>query len=809
MDVSAWWSSLVEIERRVVWINCLLLEGRHFEGAAYGKEKFYCTTLQLHEKLLRAVPLSLVKAPAVHLLETLRELHCAFNYDAPETPMTSRLTLPMSGLREVYWKYTKGEELDFSHLTALRSLSCSSLYKLNRLEIEGCKMLEFCSLTHCGLISFDSRPFAHLTSLTLRGNPLRYWHYSEANAAKISQLDLSATELQSLELRNFPKLRYLRLSYMRCLTELVTGELKLLDADGRSVLKSIREKIALYQQLQTWWEGLAAGLRQILLMNARLSLGVHVLSASYHSIQKEYYDRVGGVVKNTQDLMSELGSFMPLLYCTHLNLHSDNPTHAPLIASLDFLQPLMSHLKTLDLSHCAVQEIVFKNLPNLEAFAARNCPNLREIYIHACPKLKSISLNGYSTNASTLPRAKVIRLEQCPALEELDASNQAMRYFYLFDCPKLHTLLLRGNNIEALTAAHLPASLRRLDIASNKILQLPLINCPQLEKLDCSFNPITSIELSHATRQSLQTLVCDYTEQTYLGLSNCTALESLSVNNNSQLHTIQFQNCNNLHTLSTNQCPKLTEIDNLHHTKIDHIQSSKLNIQLNRNRLEIENAEKGSKHSGWLRSLDNIERLAISYNLALLTGEYAPPQSATEKIQVSADKLRQLENYDSDSPPTLPLISSREAYFYPLQRNNTTLLLQTLDRVLPFFPNLQQLYIAQQSQLRFLSGIENCPELQELHASLCALQSLSGIEFCPKITRLSIDACRVADLRPLAALPLLEYLDISATPVRSLRPLHALKNLRQLICNDCDGISDEEIAAFQQARPQCLIANFW
>lgn len=807
MDIAQWWSSLHDLERQVVWINYRLEEGGHFSTKAYSDNQFQKTTLELHTLLLKGVALPLSQPPTLPQLWRMQEFHCVFSYDKRDEPAieTARMTLPMQEMRRIYWSDVQSTNVDFTHLSELRSLSCSGLYRLQTLRIERCRKLEFCSLTQCRLESFDSSPFPQLSSLTLRGNPLREWTYSEHYTGLYS-LDLAATELQRLDLRLFRKLQYLEVSHMRCLMELQIDleDMKALEGRAREQVRAVQEKIARYGQLQDWWRALLPAQRELLVLNARLSLGVHYLNTSNDTIQREFRERMKSDTADARGVLQQMGGFMPLLHCTHLNLHSEEQKHAPILSSLEFIRPLMPHLQTIDLSGCSLEEIDWENLPELRRVHAHNCQRLRSLSIRRCARLEWLRLD----NRLPYPEQRVERLhlEHCPALTEVNASNQDLHTFSIVDCPKLEILKLSGNSFTDFAPEALPSAIKHLDIGFNKLQRIPPLACTGLEVLLCQHNLFKELSFSPNVCASLRELDCNsnvFLET--LDLSGCAKLEKLHLSFMTRLHTLTLTGCRQLRELNLMTSLMLRQAIDLNETAVSPEKAIKIEQLVEKNRRNIEKDSEDTNHRNWFMPLGRGERYAVLYMLGVLRGILPTPISATQKLKATEKDLPEIAIKTTGIFATVALIDCEKAFFFaPLSPD---LHLNSISRITPFFPRLTRLHISQQSQLKNLNGISACTHLEHLSVSLSAVEDISDVSNCPKLTRLTIDDCPLVDIQPLATLANLEYLDVSATRVRSLQPLHRLKNLRQLICADCDELSSEEIRRFKQAQPQCLVLN--
>ena len=214
----------------------------------------------------------------------------------------------------------------------------------------------------------------------------------------------------------------------------------------------------------------------------------------------------------------ELSDLRHLLYLEELSLTNRQ------ITDLSFLEG-MTHLKTLDLSGCAISAdlSILKTLPALENLSMQSC---------------SISSLAF--------------LEGAPSLKKLDLSSNAIgNVSVLSSTPTLQSLDLRDNAVSDLTPLSGLTELTELDLAENVLTTIsPLASCSKLGTLDVSENKLTDI----AAVQNLTALTSFRAEKNQIAdcapLAVCTQLRTLDISNN------QIQDITMLSGLS-----KMTEFD--------------------------------------------------------------------------------------------------------------------------------------------------------------------------------------------------------------------------------------------------------
>ena len=103
-----------------------------------------------------------------------------------------------------------------------------------------------------------------------------------------------------------------------------------------------------------------------------------------------------------------------------------------------------------------------------------------------------------------------------------------------------------------------------------------------------------------------------------------------------------------------------------------------------------------------------------------------------------------------------------------------------------------------------LAPVAALSNLQKLDIGLTHLNDLSPLAHLTTLGEIFLDETQVTDLSPLAGLTNLKCLDVRVTPVSDISPLRSLTNLESLDLRNTQ-ITDEQVAALQQALPNCKI----
>ncbi|CAG8526011.1 24633_t:CDS:2 [Racocetra persica] len=131
--------------------------------------------------------------------------------------------------------------------------------------------------------------------------------------------------------------------------------------------------------------------------------------------------------------------------------------------------------------------------------------------------------NLRSLDCSNNQLTKLI-IKDCPNLKYLDASNNEIKRTFLLNS-NLETVFLNNNKLTSFDASILSGSIKKLDLTANKIKNLFLNGCKNLETLNCGINEITNLDLR--SLDSLKRLYCYDNSLSKLQLKYLSNLEEL------------------------------------------------------------------------------------------------------------------------------------------------------------------------------------------------------------------------------------------------------------------------------------------
>ena len=108
-----------------------------------------------------------------------------------------------------------------------------------------------------------------------------------------------------------------------------------------------------------------------------------------------------------------------------------------------------------------------------------------------------------------------------------------------------------------------------------------------------------------------------------------------------------------------------------------------------------------------------------------------------------------------------------------------------------------------------LTNVDFCagmPELEVLVVAMNPVSDISALAQCPKLEYAEIFETSVSDLSPLAELKNLRHLNIcNCRNLTDISPLYGLTELERLWIGNMTPISADQVAAMQQAAPECEI----
>jgi len=133
-------------------------------------------------------------------------------------------------------------------------------------------------------------------------------------------------------------------------------------------------------------------------------------------------------------------------------------------------------------------------------------------------------------------------IEHFYALERLDCSINELTDLEVSDCTALTDLDCSGNQLSSLDVRGCTA-LADLHCSSNQLSSLDVRGCTALTNFYCSSNKLSSLDVSGCT--TLTMLDCTYNYLSSLDVSGCTSLTDLYCSNN-QLSSLNVNNCTEL-----------------------------------------------------------------------------------------------------------------------------------------------------------------------------------------------------------------------------------------------------------------------
>ncbi|UTC57913.1 leucine-rich repeat domain-containing protein [Treponema sp. OMZ 305] len=218
--------------------------------------------------------------------------------------------------------------------------------------------------------------------------------------------------------------------------------------------------------------------------------------------------------------------------------------------------PDSPYLQKLDISVTKNESFNLSRYPNLEELSLR-CKT--SVDLSGNPKLRIVQLSG-ATNDT-------LNLLQNPHLEQLSIYGEQLHSLNLLQNPRLEQLSIHGKQLHSLILPQL-SHLKYLDISGCTLLTaLDTSAMPKLEKLDCSRNSLTSLDVSN--NLFLHNLYC---------ASNANedgegGIKTLILGN---LPELKILNCrrNNLNVLDIEGCPHL-EILNCSYNNLQTLDVSK------------------------------------------------------------------------------------------------------------------------------------------------------------------------------------------------------------------------------------------
>ena len=224
------------------------------------------------------------------------------------------------------------------------------------------------------------------------------------------------------------------------------------------------------------------------------------------------------------------------------NLHSLDVTHN---GNLQQLYCFGNGMQSLDISknpnlfwlNCSGNQIPELDFSSNSAIEHVECAGNRLMALDLANKQKLKFLICSSNGTSATEKMHTLRLENCPALEQVDCEYNAI--------PSL--------DVAAST------ELWELYCSNNQLPSLDLTTNVKLRHLRCDANKIPSLDLSH--QPVLETLWCRGNAMSLLNLTGCASLNLIYADNN-QFERMDLTDCGGaLRTLWLHSNPKLSMID--------------------------------------------------------------------------------------------------------------------------------------------------------------------------------------------------------------------------------------------------------
>ena len=193
---------------------------------------------------------------------------------------------------------------------------------------------------------------------------------------------------------------------------------------------------------------------------------------------------------------------------------------------------------------------MFLKLKNTQDYLANNLTYLDELNQNDDQRsiLTNITYIHYECNKAT----SLEWLKYFPNLTELTCSNNKLdsaSLKYLEHVPKLEELIICYNNIDDLSNLRFVPNLVSLKCYRNKIKILSSVDIvlPNLQKLECSYNELTHIDVSQYSL--LKRLICEGNYLTIIDAQNMPILEELRCSFN-KLIILNITKCKKLKILS-------------------------------------------------------------------------------------------------------------------------------------------------------------------------------------------------------------------------------------------------------------------
>ncbi|MBE6969775.1 MAG: leucine-rich repeat domain-containing protein [Ruminococcaceae bacterium] len=140
--------------------------------------------------------------------------------------------------------------------------------------------------------------------------------------------------------------------------------------------------------------------------------------------------------------------------------------------------------------------------------------------------------------------------------------------------------------------------------------------------------------------------------------------------------------------------------------------------------------------------------------------------------------------------------------------NTSMISSEYLDQQLRYFPDIIALDVGHGGyRINDLSFLRHVPKLQILIAAMCNVTDVTPVGELEDLVFVELFMNPIQDFSPLAKLQNMKDLNISHTQVTDLSPFYECSALERLWLISTSPLSDEEVEAFAERKPDCQIAR--
>ena len=257
----------------------------------------------------------------------------------------------------------------------------------------------------------------------------------------------------------------------------------------------------------------------------------------------------------------------------------------------------------------------------------------------------------------------------------------------------------------------------------------PFANLTQLEELDLSYTPITSLNGIERLTNLKRLKITHCNNLNIEELASLTQLEELDLSDTGITSLKGIERLTNLKRVKLSGCHGFKNIEELASlTQLEELDLSCTSIT----------SLKG------IERLTNLKKLKLTYCHHLYSIEELTSLTQLEELDLSCTQISSLNGIKK-------------------------------------VPNLKRLKLTYCHKLRNIEELASLTQLEELDLSNTPITSLKGIERVPNLKKLKcIDCHFLNNIEELANLMQLEELDLSGTPITSLKGIERLTNLKRL-----------------------------